>query len=155
MISGGKAAGIVDQPLPSSAEFKEKVELHICFPTVASWQGIGWTLHFYGTFLWTEWISLHAKDRYEIKWFVTKFMCFRRETVKMMIMVTGTDLRISSDPSAFYFAKRVGGWDCLHGWWNYGRRSIESSERFVRRQRWSFCFLQKAGSLVPRILSHP
>jgi len=42
----------------------------------------------------------------------------------MMIMVTGTDLRISLDPSSFYFAERVGGWDCLHDWWNYGRRSI-------------------------------
>ena len=29
--------------------------------------------------------------------------------MKMMIMVTGTDLRISLDPSSFYFAERVGG----------------------------------------------
>ena len=43
-------------------------------------------------------------------------MCFMRETVKMMIKVNGTDLRIISDLSSFTLPKvLVGGIACMAG----------------------------------------
>jgi len=34
----------VDHPFPSSAEFKERVELYLSFPSGSSWPGTGWNL---------------------------------------------------------------------------------------------------------------
>jgi hypothetical protein len=44
VFPGGKAAGVWRWPTPSIAEVKERVELHLYFPSGPSWPVLGWTV---------------------------------------------------------------------------------------------------------------
>ena len=96
----------VDHPSPYSAEVKERVQLYAYFPSVPSWQVIGWNLSFYIITTVFEGLKITTLNRYTIimglgctsisdRWFIT-FISIQVVIAVVVDLQRGADLIQSS-----------------------------------------------------------